>query len=160
MFSFEVFATMISIVRHVCCCLAVLALTPGCSSQLETYQVNGRVEFENGRPVVVGLVECLSDEHQINARGTIREDGTFSLTTFDEGDGAVAGRHKCVVIQMVIGENIAGHRPSTVGVVAPKYASYQTSDLEIIVSPDGDNTCELSVRGIKPQPAEGADHSH
>lgn len=151
---------MIPIVRRVCGSLAILALASGCSSQLETYKVNGRVEFENGRPVVVGLVECLSLEHQLNARGTIREDGTFSLTSFEEGDGAVAGKHKCVVIQMVIGENIKGHRPSTVGVVDSKYASYQTSGLEIDVSPDGDNKCVLIVRGIKKQPAQGADHSH
>ncbi|GAB5405262.1 MAG: carboxypeptidase-like regulatory domain-containing protein [Aureliella sp.] len=137
----------------------VFALT-GCSSQLATYEVNGKVEFENGRPVVVGMVECLSVDHNINARGDIQPDGTFTLTTFEPEDGAVAGDHKCVVIQMVIGENMSGHRPSTVGVVDPKYASYQTSGLSIEVSPDGPNEIVLQVRGVKKQPAAGADHKH
>lgn len=151
---------MTYISRGTCCFLAVLALASGCSTRLETYKVDGRVEFENGRPVVVGVVECLSVEHQLNARGTIREDGTFSLSTFEQGDGAVAGPHKCVVIQLVIGENIEGHRPSTVGVVDRKYASYQTANLEIDVSPDGDNFFVLVVRGLEKQPAEGDAHTH
>ncbi len=142
------------------CVASVALLLSGCSSQLPTYEVIGKVEFENGRPVVVGIVECLSVEHNINARGNIQPDGTFSLTTFQSGDGAVAGEHKCVVIQMVIGENISGHRPSAVGVIDPKYASYQTSGLSIIVSPDGSNDVVLQVRGIKKQPAAGADHKH
>lgn len=140
--------------------LIAFALLTGCSSQLETYEVNGRVEFENGRPVVVGLVEFLSEEHKINARGNINKDGTFSLTTFQNDDGAVAGRHKCVVMQMIIGENVKGYSPSTVGVVNPKFASYQTSGLEIEVSPDGTNEVVLKVRGIQEQPAKGAAHSH
>lgn len=139
-------------------CFAILCT--GCSSQLQTYEVKGKVEFENGRPVVVGTVECLSVEHNINARGDIQPDGTFSLTTFQPDDGAVEGDHKCVVIQMVIGENISGHRPSTVGVVAPKYASYQTSGLSFDVSPDAANEIVLTVRGVEKQPAAGADHKH
>ena len=149
-----------SCVVRACWSLAILVLFTGCSSQLKTYEVDGRVEFENGRPVVVGLVECLSNEHNVNARGTIRKDGSFSLTTFEDGDGAVAGKHQCVVIQMIIGENIIGHSPSTIGVVDSMYASYQTSDLEIEVTPEGTNKVTLQVRGIKKQPEEGAPHSH
>lgn len=132
----------------------------GCSSQLPTYEVQGRVEFENGRPVVMGLVECQSIEHSLNARGNIQSDGSFTLTTFEAEDGAVAGKHKCVVIQMVIGENISGHAPSTVGVVDPMYASYATSGLRLEVKPDTTNEVVLQVRGVSRQPPEGAGHEH
>lgn len=132
----------------------------GCSSQLETYPVKGMVEFENGRPVVLGTVEFLSLDHKLNASGTIQEDGTFELTTFEEGDGAVAGKHKCVVIQMVIGEDITrSHRASTVGVVDPRYGSYDTSGLDATIT-EGKNEVKLIVRGMKRQPAPGESHSH
>lgn len=139
---------------------AVLMVSVGCNSNPPTYPVKGTVEFENGRPVVVGIVECFSEEHKLNARGDIGPDGSFSLTTFSPGDGAVAGGHRCVVLQMVIGENITSHRPSTVGVVSPKYADYSTSGLSIDVSPDSPNEVTLVVRGIEKQPAPGAPHKH
>ncbi|HBE67223.1 MAG TPA: carboxypeptidase regulatory-like domain-containing protein [Planctomycetaceae bacterium] len=139
---------------------AVLLASVGCNSNPPTYPVQGTVEFANGRPVVVGVVECFSEEYKLNARGDIGPDGSFSLTTFSPDDGAVAGEHRCVVVQMVIGENINGHRPSTIGVVAPKYADYSTSGLTMVVSPDSPNEVTLVVRGIEKQPAPGAPHKH
>ncbi len=136
-----------------------LLAASGCSSQLQTYPVSGIVEFENGRPVVVGTVELLSVEHSINARGNIQPDGTFKLTTFTPNDGAVAGRHKCVVLQMVIGEDIKGHSASTIGVVDRRYAAYESSGLEVEIKPE-QNDVKLVVRGIKKQPKPGESHSH
>lgn len=142
------------------CFLLLLSCLAGCSSRLKTYPVKGRVEFENGAPVVMGTVELQSIEYKVNARGNIQPDGSFELTTFEENDGAVGGNHKCVVIQMVIAENIPGYRPSTTGVVARRFADYQTSGLTCYVS-DKDNEITLTVHGIrKDQPDTGEDHEH
>ena len=120
----------------------------------------GRVQFESGAPVVMGTVEFQSVEHKINARGDIAPDGTFLLTTFSEYDGAVEGEHKCVVLQMVIGENLQGHKPSKIGVVSPVFASYSSSGLTCNVS-EGDNQVVLTVHGLKEnQPDPGPDHKH
>lgn len=133
----------------------------GCSDQLETYPITGKVQFENGNPVVVGNVEFQSIEHKINARGEIQRDGTFQLTTFNDNDGAVAGEHKCVVIQTVMVEHIPGHRGSVIGVVNPKHASYATSGLSFTVAEDAANEVTLVVDGvIKKQPPEGTEHQH
>ncbi|MEM7476765.1 MAG: carboxypeptidase regulatory-like domain-containing protein [Planctomycetota bacterium] len=138
----------------------LLALAAGCSSNLRTYPVKGKVVFANGRNVVVGTVEFQSVAHRINARGQIQPDGTFELTTYKDGDGAIAGEHKCVVLQMVIGENMHGHRPSEVGVVDPKFASYLTSGLSFTIDPDKENDIVVTVRGIEKQPAPGEGHTH
>lgn len=137
-----------------------LSALVGCSNQLPTYPIKGRVQFENGGPVVTGIVEFQSVEHKLNARGNIQPDGAFELTTFEPADGAVAGRHKCVVMQMVVAENFAAHRPSVIGVVDPRYGSYLTSGLEVEVSSESSNEPTLTVRGVRKQPEPGTDHEH
>ncbi len=96
----------------------------------------------------------------LSARGEIQLDGSFELTTFKPGDGAVAGKHNCVVLQRVIGENIVGHKPSVIGVVDPKYASYQTSGLEVEISAEQENNVAIVVTGVQKQPAAGEEHEH
>ncbi len=138
----------------------VIATLSGCSNQPRTYEVSGRVQFPNGRPVKVGVVEFLSPKHSLNARGNIKKDGTFTLTTFDEGDGAVAGEHKCVVLQMIIGENMKGFGGTKLGVVDPKFGSYSTSELTAVVKENDKNNIVLQVDGVVEQPPEGTEHKH
>lgn len=137
---------------------ALFALTIGCSNRLETYPASGKVLFTDGGPVHVGTVELKSREHGVQARGSIQSDGSFVLSTFTDGDGAVAGMHDCVVVQFVVAEGLNGHRPSTIGVVAPRFGSYSTSGLTVEISPSKPNELQLEVEGVlKQQPEE---HSH
>ena len=136
-------------------------MSSGCSNKLATYPISAKVQFEGGNPVVVGVVELQSVDHKLNARGQIQEDGTVQFTTYSDKDGAVAGTHKCVVMQMIIQESASGYRPSTIGVVHPKHATYSSSGLEITVEPDGENNFVLVVDGVrKEQPEEGESHKH
>ena len=130
----------------------------GCSDQLRTYPVSGKVRFTTGGVVHVGTVELKSKEHNVQARGQIQSDGSFTLTTYKDGDGAIAGMHDCVVVQFVMAEGISGHKPSTVGVVDRRFASYSTSGLKAEISSSQSNELILMVEGIlKTQPA---DHTH
>lgn len=136
------------------CCL----FFTGCSEQLRTYPVSGKVRFSSGGLVRVGTVELKSREHNIQARGQIQSDGSFTLTTYKEGDGAVEGKHDCVVVQFVMAEGISGHTPSPVGVVDRRYASYATSGLSAVVSPSEKNELLLEVDGLlRTQPQN---HNH
>ncbi len=138
--------------------VAMCFVLTGCSDQLRTYPVSGKVRFATGGVVHVGTVELKSRENNVQARGQIQSDGSFTLTTYKDGDGAVAGTHDCVVVQFVMAEGISGHKPSTVGVVDRRYASYSTSGLKAEISPDHSNELILKVEGIlKTQPA---DHTH
>ncbi len=132
----------------------------GCSDgRLKTYPAKGKVVFKSGNPVHVGTVEIKSREHGVQARGSIDLDGNFLLTTYIDGDGAVAGVHDCVVVQFVMTEGLQDFKPSVVGVVHPRYASYSTSGLTVEITPDQENELRIELDGVKKISAkEESDH--
>lgn len=136
----------------------LLAATLGCSDRLDTYPVTGKVEFATGGAVHVGTIELKSREHGVQARGPIQSDGSFVLTTYQDGDGAVAGMHDCVVVQFVMTEDVEGLRSSTIGVVDPRFGSYATSGLTIEVSATKPNKPVVAVDGLRKKQPEN--HSH
>jgi len=142
--------------------LASAILSAGCSDgRLPTYPVSGRVVFEDGSPVHVGTVELKSREHNIHARGEIGIDGRFRLSTYESGDGAVAGQHDCVVVQMVLVEGISGFRHSTDGVVHPRFGSYRTSELLVDVAEKGTNELKITVSGLSDRRTDSSGaHAH
>ena len=139
--------------------VACLSILTGCSNRHKTYPVHGKVQFKSGGPVRVGTIELKSREHDIHARGALNPDGTFTLTTYDDGDGAIAGEHDCVVVQFVMAEGIQGHRPSTIGVIDRRYNSYATSGLEIEISSKGENEITIEVEGLRASQPNGP-HKH
>lgn len=127
-----------------------LASFVGCSDgRLKTYPVKGKVAFKTGSPVHVGTIELKSREHGVQARGSIDKDGTFTLTTYVDSDGAVAGLHDCVVVQFVMTEELTDFKPSAQGVVHPRFASYSTSGLSVGIKTDQPNDLKIEVEGIK-----------
>ena len=108
----------------------------------------------------MGTIETKSRELGLNARGTIQNDGTFELTTFNEGDGAVAGLHDVVVVQMVLHGEEFSSKVSTFGMVDPKHNSYRTSGLSFEVKPDGTNEVVLKVDPFRGKELSEKDHKH
>ncbi len=141
--------------------LACAFCLTGCSDgRLKTYPATGKVLFKTGSSVHVGTVEIKSREHGIQARGTIDQDGNFLLTTYTGGDGAVAGIHDCVVVQFIMAEEMKDFKPSVLGVVHPRYASYATSGLTVEIKADAPNDLQLEVEGVKKVSAKDeANHS-
>lgn len=118
----------------------------GCGSdQLPTYPVSGKVAFSDGRPVRHGTVEFTSVQHGTTASGTIGHDGSFVLGTYSTDDGAVAGDHDVIVIQMVIADGSFKHTVDHGKPVPTKYASYETSSLTQQVSADQPNDLSIDL---------------
>ena len=131
-------------------CTTIILLfvsTVGCSDHLKTYPVSGKVQFTTGGPVHVGTVELKSREHGVQARGQILSDGSFTVTTYQAGAGAVAEIHDCVVVQFVMTEEIQGHRPSVIGAVDRRFANYSTSGLSVEIYPNQSNDVLVEVEG-------------
>lgn len=141
--------------------ICLLASLVGCDSgRLKTYPIRGKVVFADGSPVKVGTVETKSVEHGVQATGNIDLDGSFTLTTYKANDGAVAGQHRCVIVQFVPVEEIPNYRPSTMGVVHRKHSVYSTSELGFTVKTSGENEIKLVVQGADPILKTTDDHGH
>jgi hypothetical protein len=126
----------------------LLAAASGCSGgNPKTHPVRGTVRFPDGKPLTHGTVEFeLTDaEKPITATGQIREDGTFVLGTFAPDDGAIAGRHRAVVIaDQQIGTGV--ERPGVLppSALHPRFRDFKTSGLEFTVEP-GENEITIPV---------------
>jgi hypothetical protein len=123
----------------------------GCApSNPKTYPVQGRVFFEDERNVELGSVEFRldSDSQRTVARGKIAPDGSFSLSTFEPGDGALPGKYKVIVQQMVIAEGFKkGHQHGPR--VPSRYAEYGNSGLTAEVKPESKNVIEIKLKKDK-----------
>ena len=74
------------------CCLLLAGCGP---DRPERATVTGKVTFR-GAPVPEGKIMFYPETGRA-AVGTITPDGTYHLTTFDPGDGAVLGRHQVTI---------------------------------------------------------------
>jgi hypothetical protein len=111
----------------------------GCGGDLgkpKLGRVSGKVTY-NGQPVTKGVVSFVPSSGPgaatgQTATGEVGQDGSYTLTTFDTGDGAVLGEHTVVVIAREEDPAIQGHGmpiPDSTGKLktkAPKYLVPET----------------------------------
>jgi hypothetical protein len=88
---------------------AVMALVSfGCnrSEGVAVYPVSGKLTFE-GKPLAGGgSIAFVAPSGQVGktAGGEIKPDGTYSLTTYKEGDGSMPGEFRVIVMQTTVKE--------------------------------------------------------
>ena len=119
----------------------ILAGVVGCGSGPKLYPVHGKVVYPDGSPMKGGAVifEPIDSSVKVTARGYIgNEDGTFTLTTQTEGDGAPVGQYRVMIRGKVIPhgrgasqEAINAWEPQ----VHPRFQDLTTSGLEFTVEP-------------------------
>ncbi len=142
-------------VRHipsVFACSLCATLLVGCSDAPHTtFAVQGTVKLD-GQPLrlpegsyrgtVMFVSEAQDGQKGYTARGTVLPDGTYHLTTFETGDGAVAGKHRVAVVVTQVEENPTTNAPR----VPAKYANPQKSGItcEVTASPENHIDIELS----------------
>lgn len=77
--------------------VAALGLLSGCGDgRPERVPVSGRVLID-GQSVAAGAIRFHPQQGR-PATGTIKPDGSFVLSTFEEGDGAIPGNHTVTVL--------------------------------------------------------------
>ena len=75
----------------------IVAAVVGCGPERrETVPVTGRV-MVGGQSLASGTITFWPDDGGPPAGGSIGADGTYRLTTYKDGDGAVLGTHKVTV---------------------------------------------------------------
>jgi hypothetical protein len=111
----------------------LLSVVTGCSDGWpKRVPVSGQVLID-GKPLEVGFIQVLVEGHR-PASGKIGPDSRFTLTTFDQGDGCVPGKHRVVVFSQ---KSLNGM--TTKWFAPKKYANSVTSGLEINVADPHDD---------------------
>ncbi|EAQ78993.1 hypothetical protein [Blastopirellula marina] len=117
------------------CLLACgLVTAVGCTSEVKTHPVIGKVLLPSGTPAQRGLVEfrtTTAEGEVVNAHGKIEPDGSFRLSTFAEHDGALAGEHQAIVLNPATDDGGPAHR----AVYPERYSAYESSDLKFEIQP-------------------------
>jgi hypothetical protein len=111
---------------------------------LETAPVHGAVTLD-GKPLAGGGVMFVPDRGR-GAVGAIASDGTYTVGTYGETDGAIVGRHKVAVFpgsDTSQFEDLSA-QPKT-PTIPPRYQSAVTSGIEVEVKADQDNTLNIRL---------------
>jgi hypothetical protein len=132
--------------------LAVTALfLAGCGSD-GVYPVEGQVQWKDGSPaneIAGSLIFFENAEKRTRSQGQIKPDGSFQLTTNKENDGAPAGEHTVLLIEVgrksLGGPDASAIAPSKIDT---RYATPGTSDLHATVK-SGTNKITLTVEPPK-----------
>jgi hypothetical protein len=117
----------------------------------KTAVVRGTLTY-NGKPVPNGTISFIPESGP-TATGEIQSDGTYALTTYRKGDGAVLGKHKVIIVAM---EDMSGKLPEARNPLPPpivpvKYTSLATTDLRAEVK-DQDNKIDFNLEDEKKRP--------
>jgi hypothetical protein len=131
--------------------ICVVAIFVGCGSpDPETAEVTGIARLD-GQPLTSGIV-TFTPEAGRSATGFIQSDGTFTLKTYHDGDGALPGKH---VVTITPGSSGAPTRPNfdsdrpTMATDSPipvKYGIPSSSGLEFEVKVGEANRAEFDLK--------------
>lgn len=122
-------------------CLALcVVISTGCSGKSDTAPVRGKVSYK-GKSVPYGTVTFIPIDGGPPATGEIQGDGSFEMTTYSSGDGAILGKHRVVIIAL---EDNSGklpeqRNPLPAPIIPQHYGNSATSKLTFQVK-EGENT--------------------
>lgn len=110
-----------------------------------TFRVEGLVRDTSGVAIERASVTFLSDGdgdgRRYRAEGIVGEGGRFTLTTFQAGDGAVAGTHRVLVVPLLAGDGPTSATPS----IPPRYEDPERSGLVVEIEPRPVNEVTLVI---------------
>ncbi|WP_145258183.1 hypothetical protein [Planctomycetes bacterium Pan216] len=116
----------------------VLMVVVGCDSKPPRVPVTGRVVYKGSEePVIAGKVVLESTESPNGSSGYIKEDGTFTLGTFDLADGVMPGEYRVYLVQAYEPQEYSENPPPQVPLVDSKYMDPKKSGI----------TAEIPLKG-------------
>jgi hypothetical protein len=133
--------------------LLLLALA-GCGKPSRSVPAGGRVLLD-GQPIAGAAVLFSPVAGGVPGRATTAEDGSFTLSTFDVGDGAMVGLHRVGISKMDVTGFVAtadglsgkldGRQIEMRSVVPERYMNPATSGFEATVERGAANRFEFAL---------------
>jgi hypothetical protein len=111
--------------------LSFLTGAAGCGPKL--YPVRGKVAYPDGKPLTEGMVvfESKGKDNLVMARGEIQADGSYELSTYKAGDGAMPGIYRVMVASK--SDPNAVDKPNRPPPFDSRFMAFNTSGLEFEV---------------------------
>lgn len=111
-----------------------VSILSGCAEKrIEVFPVSGKIVYQ-GKPPVGATVVL----HPVNAldsdfapTGTVKDDGSFAITSYDPDDGAPLGDYIATIEWYRYDKNLGGVGPN---VLPRKYANWKSSPVKLSVS--------------------------
>jgi hypothetical protein len=128
--------------------VAVFVAFVACGCGERTYPVQGQIVFEDNAPAreLAGYtIMFQSEQHQKSASGIVAADGTFTVGTFQDNDGALRGKQR-VAITPPIPDTDAPRPPVIID--PAKYSDFAKSQLEVDVKAET-NKVTLKVERLR-----------
>ncbi len=130
-----------------CAIVAVICLAGCRGHELNTAPVRGTVTLD-GKPLARGTVIFTPTQGR-SANGRIQSDGSFNLSTYGDGDGAIVGSHKIAVYEAPV-EREPGKfdvdRPQLPAKIPELYRDPDRSGLSFDVQADEENVASLELQ--------------
>lgn len=126
--------------------LALAAAAPGCGHDPDAapaVPAAGTITYK-GQPIKAGSITFLPEKGR-PAQGVI-EDGKFTMSTYGDGDGAVAGKHKVGVVATEEAKKTKDYDTSAKFVIPAILGSPEESGLTVEVPPGGSRNIKFEVR--------------
>jgi hypothetical protein len=117
----------------------------GCRTGM--YPVKGTVTFDNGQPaagLAGGFVTFQSVDGHVSSQGAIQPDGSFTLSTESENDGAYPGKYRVLITPPPYQGD---ERRRADGIIDAQYSDPRTSSLEAVVE-EKTNEVQLRLRRV------------
>jgi hypothetical protein len=123
-----------------CSLLAAVIFASGCGDaekRVPVFPVTGKITYQGKPPVGAQIV--LHPAHSgetLDAApiGVVQDDGSFTFTVYDPGDGAPAGDYVATVQWFKLNKELGGPGPN---VIPKKYTDPKTSPIKITVASPG-----------------------
>jgi hypothetical protein len=127
--------------------LPLLFTYSGCSEKrVPVYPVAGKVTYKGQPPVGATVVlhpAKSGDTSDVTPTGTVKDDGSFAITSYEPGDGAPQGEYVATIEWYKYQKDLGGAGPN---VIPPKYVSAKTSPVKVSV---GGGPAQISPIVIK-----------
>ena len=125
--------------------LAAVSWLVGCGSgELETAPVSGTVTFD-GQLLTHGTV-IFTPTHGRAGQGDIDGNGRYTIGTYSDSDGAIAGPNKVSVIVREASHDTGFEEDVEIQFSVPaRYANPNTSGIMVEVKPGEDNTADITL---------------
>lgn len=129
----------------VCLLLAAIVLAGCDDGRVPLAPVSGTVTYK-GKPLHTGTVTFIPDPTGPYASGEINSDGTYTLMTYEDGDGAPVGNHRVMIVAHEPASGLPEDPNTDAMLLIPeKYGSDRKSGLTASVGDQDENVIDFDL---------------